>query len=201
MPSTFWTRLAILIPCRKEQWCYSERTFGEIYAERTMTRAEVEHAVSMFFNDVRLKTYIEIRPADAMPVPYVVAYAALIKGLFYHAENLDALDGLFEGVDGAAVEAARMRLWPRIRGRGIRKTCGRAGRRIVKTRTAGPCSWRAGLPRPLAQLAARRVTLADLAERKETGVRISKPREQRDGGTTFQHASGIHEERRPTARW
>ena len=75
--------VAILIPCQQQRWCYSDRTFGDIYAARTMTRAEVEHAVSMFFTDVRLKTYIEIRPADAMPIPYVIAYAALIKGLFY----------------------------------------------------------------------------------------------------------------------
>ncbi|MFR1638871.1 MAG: hypothetical protein ACLSVD_06610 [Eggerthellaceae bacterium] len=63
-----------------------------------MTRAEVEHAVSMFFTDVRLKTYIEIRPADAMPIPYVIAYAALIKGLFYAPTSLDAMDGLFADV-------------------------------------------------------------------------------------------------------
>ncbi|WP_371298060.1 hypothetical protein [Paraeggerthella sp.] len=35
---------AILVPCKKEQWCYSERTFGDIYADRAMTSAEVEHA-------------------------------------------------------------------------------------------------------------------------------------------------------------
>ena len=45
--------VAILIPCQQQRWCYSDRTFGDIYAARTMTRAEVEHAVSMFFTDVR----------------------------------------------------------------------------------------------------------------------------------------------------
>ena len=36
----------------------------------------------MFFPDVRLKKYIEIRPADSMPIKYVLAYATLIKGIF-----------------------------------------------------------------------------------------------------------------------
>ena len=159
---------AILIPCRKEQWCYSERTFGEIYAERTMTRAEVEHAVSMVFNDVRLKTYIEIRPADAMPVPYVVAYAALIKGLFYHVENLDALDALFEGVDGAAVEAAKDAL---MAAGYEAEVYGRPAAELVDEVMAlarrGLAADEQDYLEPLAQLAAQRVTLADLAERKD----------------------------------
>ena len=159
---------AILIPCRKEQWCYSERTFGEIYAERTMTRAEVEHAVSMFFNDVRLKTYIEIRPADAMPVPYVVAYAALIKGLFYHVENLDALDALFEGVDGAAVEAAKDALMAagyeaEVYGRPVAELVDE----MMALARRGLAADEQDFLEPLAQLAAQRVTLADLAEGKD----------------------------------
>ncbi len=70
---------------------YDPRPFGEIYAERPMTGTELEHALSMVFPDVRLKTYVEIRPADSMPIPYVIAYAALIKGLFYCDESLEAL--------------------------------------------------------------------------------------------------------------
>ena len=71
---------------------YDSRPFGEIHAETPMTRADVEHALSMVFPDVRLKSYVEIRPADSMPVPYAIAYAALIKGLFYDDENLAALE-------------------------------------------------------------------------------------------------------------
>ncbi|MGI6104940.1 MAG: glutamate-cysteine ligase family protein [Raoultibacter sp.] len=98
---------AILIPCTNSEWCYSEKTFGEIYAETPMETSDVEHALSMLFNDVRLKTYIEIRPADAMPVPCVLAYAALIKGLFYSEESLSALETLFAHVDAAAIEDAK----------------------------------------------------------------------------------------------
>lgn len=37
----------------------------------------------MTFLDVRLKHYLEIRGADSMPFGYVMAYLALIKGIFF----------------------------------------------------------------------------------------------------------------------
>ncbi len=83
------------------------RTFGEIYADKIMTKSEVEHACSMFFTDVRLKTYVEIRPADAMPIPYVIAYAALIKGLFYSETSLSELESIFAGVDENDIAQAK----------------------------------------------------------------------------------------------
>ena len=85
----------------------TEKTFDELYADASMTLADVEHALSLLFNDVRLKTYIEIRPADSMPIPFVAAYATLIKSLFYSAESLDALDELLAGVDEEAVTQAK----------------------------------------------------------------------------------------------
>lgn len=89
------------------RWRATSQTFGEIYAETPMERADVEHALSMFFNDVRLKTYVEIRPADAMPVPYAVAYAALIKGIFYSERNLNDCLQEFSGVTEADVAQAK----------------------------------------------------------------------------------------------
>lgn len=160
--------VAILIPCQQQRWCYSDRTFGDIYAARTMTRAEVEHAVSMFFTDVRLKTYIEIRPADAMPIPYVIAYAALIKGLFYAPTSLDAMDGLFADVrrdDYLAAQDALMESGYEadVYGRPVAELCDR----IVKIARDGLADEEQGFLEPLADLVARRVTLADLAERSE----------------------------------
>ncbi|WP_080804063.1 glutamate-cysteine ligase family protein [Arabiibacter massiliensis] len=158
--------VAILIPCKKEQWCYSDRTFGDIYAERTMTRAEVEHALSMFFNDVRLKTYVEIRPADAMPVPYVIAYAALVRGLFYDAASLDALDELFAGVDEAAYGAAKEALMARgydaeVYGQPVAELCDA----VVAIAERGLSEADRPYLEPLARLVAERTTLATLAER------------------------------------
>lgn len=85
----------------------TEHTFGEVYAQRVLGKADIEQMVSMFFTDVRLKTYIEIRPADSMPIPFVAAYAALIKGLFYDEDNLSTLEEAFADVTETAVEDAK----------------------------------------------------------------------------------------------
>lgn len=65
----------------------------EIYKDTLISEAEAEHLLSMFFPDVRLKQYIEIRPADSMPLEYALSYAALIKGIFAsnHAFNFDGV--------------------------------------------------------------------------------------------------------------
>lgn len=100
---------AILVP-DGDGWRATESTFGEVYAENPMTRSDVEHAVSMLFNDVRLKTYVEIRPADAMPIPFVAAYAALIKGLFYHEDNLNELADALSSVTVQDIDNAKQAL-------------------------------------------------------------------------------------------
>ncbi len=64
------------------------KTFGEIYSGYEMSVKEIEHALSMIFPDVRLKKYIEIRPADSMPFEYVLSYAALVKGIFMSASEV-----------------------------------------------------------------------------------------------------------------
>lgn len=47
------------------------------------------HYLTMVFPDVRVKNFIEIRMADAIPFPYNIALPALIKGIFYYNQNLD----------------------------------------------------------------------------------------------------------------
>jgi len=69
---------------------------AECYDTDNLTRADIEHILSMLFFDVRLRNYIEIRCADSVPFPYALAYVALIKGLFYDEENLAALSARFE---------------------------------------------------------------------------------------------------------
>lgn len=157
---------AILIPCNKREWCYTENTFGELYAETPMDRDAVEHAVSMFFNDVRLKTYVEIRPADALPISYAIAYAALIKGLFYNTENLDKLDELFDEVHEQDVEEAKYALMEQGYDANVyqRPVSEIADMLIDWANNALDLADRKYL-QPLADLVARRTTLADLAER------------------------------------
>ncbi len=155
---------AILAPCAKNEWCYTERTFGELYARTPMQRADVEHALSMLFNDVRLKTYIELRPADAMPIPYVIAYAALVKGLFSDEETLAQLEALFCGIGEADIDAAKTALMEA--GYGARvygKEASEVADAVIAIAKAGLAPTERTHLEPLAALVAKRRTLAEEA--------------------------------------
>ena len=144
----------------------TEKTFDEVYADRAMTHDDVEHALSLFFNDARCKTYIEIRPADAMPMTFVAAYATLIKGLFYYDGSLDALDELLADVDINAVEQAKTDL---MRDGYDAMVYGTPAAELVdKLFAIARSSLHQGeamLLRPLAQLVAMRKTLAMMGKR------------------------------------
>ena len=64
---------------------------AEAYAGKDLTPEDVSHIVSMDFPDVRLKQYVEIRMADSLPEPLLLAYAALIKGIFGKNETIERL--------------------------------------------------------------------------------------------------------------
>ena len=121
----------------------------------------------MQFPDVRLKTYLEIRPADSMPIPYVIAYAALIKGLFYNEGNLQQLEALFADVDANAFEMAKDALMEHgYNARVYRAPVADLCDRVVELAENGLSSDDRTLLEPLSRLVAQRVTLADLAERE-----------------------------------
>ncbi len=90
------------------RWRYvGATTFDDLYANRLMTDAEVEHALSMVWPDARLKNFVEIRPADAMPFEYCLAYVVLIRALFYSRRNLDVLESLLANVDESHIRQAK----------------------------------------------------------------------------------------------
>lgn len=62
----------------------------DIYRNTKINTSIAEHILSMFFPDIRLKKYIEIRPADSMPIEYALSYLALIKGVFMSDFAIDA---------------------------------------------------------------------------------------------------------------
>lgn len=159
---------AILVPDAQERWRATSQTFGEVYAETPMERADVEHALSMFFNDVRLKTYVEIRPADAMPVKYAVAYAALIKGIFYSEHNLQSYLDTFATVTESDVADAKTALmqdgWnAEVYGRPVRELLEQV---VTSAKLALSEEDRAFLE-PLAALAFKGVSLAELTALEE----------------------------------
>lgn len=63
-----------------------------------LSQKEVEHILSMFFFDVRLKSYLEIRGADCMPPKYIAAYAQLVKTIF---GSQAAMQNILRHYDGA----------------------------------------------------------------------------------------------------
>lgn len=78
---------------------------GEKSAKQYLAGAEidfVEHLLTMFFNHVRLKNYIEIRFADSVSKQRMLGYVALIKGLMYSEDSLSRLEALFENVQEIA---------------------------------------------------------------------------------------------------
>ena len=72
----------------------------EAYGDAPMTEADIEHLLSMFWPDVRLKKFVEIRPADSLEPDQVAGYVALIKGIFYSEEAMQALEQALGVVQG-----------------------------------------------------------------------------------------------------
>ncbi len=110
------SRQAVLLPDEQEPSGFrfvGEETFDEAYANREMTEAELEHALSMVWPDVRIKRYLEIRPADAMPIEYCLAYVVLIRTLFYSKRNLEVLESLLSNVDEGHIAQAKQALMER----------------------------------------------------------------------------------------
>ena len=154
---------AILVPDGQDGWREDSRRFSEIYAARPMDRADIEHALSMVFPDVRLKTYLEIRPADAMPVPYVVAYAALVKGIFYCEESLTRVEELIGGITTSDVERAKNSLQELgYAGKVYGRPAAEFADEVIAAARAGLSESEQGFLEPLGKLVAARTTLANL---------------------------------------
>ena len=87
-----------------------DKRADEIYHDREMTEKEVEHLISMYFPDVRLKNYIELRAGDSMELPFALAYASLVKTIFYTDEIRQELCSFFGNVTKEDIEAAKLSL-------------------------------------------------------------------------------------------
>lgn len=88
----------------------TNKTTSEIYGDKEMSNDDCAAACSHLFNDVRLKNFIEIRPADALPTNMEVAYVALIKGIFYSEEALSIIEDYFGPQSETSFEEAKRNL-------------------------------------------------------------------------------------------
>ncbi|MCL1847591.1 MAG: glutamate-cysteine ligase family protein [Coriobacteriia bacterium] len=89
------------------------KSFAEIFAGCELDRASIEHILSLFFFDVRFKTYIEIRAADSLPIAYALSFAAFIKGLFYNTGTVADLSSRFECLSAEDIASAKRELCAR----------------------------------------------------------------------------------------
>ncbi|WP_311491923.1 glutamate-cysteine ligase family protein [uncultured Anaerococcus sp.] len=87
----------IFMPTPDGEAYVGRKTLDELMTEENADQM-VNHALSIVFPDVRVKQYIEIRMPDNIPYPYNMAAAALIKGIFFDAQTLEKVCGLFQGM-------------------------------------------------------------------------------------------------------
>lgn len=76
----------------------SDGTVREDLLEAERKKKLIEHIISMGFFHFRVKKYIEVRVADAVPIEKALGYVALLKGLVYSDENLKILDETLAGI-------------------------------------------------------------------------------------------------------
>lgn len=72
--------------------------------------SDYEHLLTMVFPDVRVKKFIEIRMADALPYPYNMAVPTLVKGIFYDPSNLDKYYELSKSFSDEDINSLNSRL-------------------------------------------------------------------------------------------
>lgn len=99
-PPIFVDRPAANDPEGPAMRAFFDEPAAEAYGDAPMSRHDIEHLISMFWPDVRLKNFVEIRPADCVPLPQVLGYAALVRGIFYSETSLAAIEEAIGVHDG-----------------------------------------------------------------------------------------------------
>ena len=86
------------------------QTAKEYYKNRTLKKTEAAHLLTMVFPKVRSSQYIELCCADSMPQEYTLAYAALVKGIFYNEEAMEKIEEVFAIQKECEMEEAKQAL-------------------------------------------------------------------------------------------
>ena len=99
-------------------------------------------------------------------MPFVTAYAALVKGLFYSEESLSELDSLFAHVTESDIGQAKAELMEKgYRAHVYGREAGRLVDALLSLARKGLASNEANYLSPLVHLASTRTTLASMAQR------------------------------------
>ncbi|MCL1988531.1 MAG: glutamate-cysteine ligase family protein [Firmicutes bacterium] len=87
-----------------------EKTVAEIFSNCEMSTEDILHVISMVFPDVRLKTSIEIRMVDSLPINRAMDYVKLVQNIFYNEEKLDKLYETTKNIVNNDVAMAKLNL-------------------------------------------------------------------------------------------
>ncbi|MCL1998809.1 MAG: glutamate-cysteine ligase family protein [Turicibacter sp.] len=88
----------------------AQKTVAELFDDKPLTHAEILHITSIVFPDVRLKTDIEIRMVDSIPIKEAAAYMNLVKNIFYNQAKLDEIYNKTLSITNADVQLAKENL-------------------------------------------------------------------------------------------
>ena len=142
----------------------TEKTTSEVFGERDIDFNDCANASSHLFNDVRLKNFIEIRPADALPLAEAVAYVALIKGIFYCDSALDEmLDFLGKQGENDFLAAKTALEMGGFDGEAYGKSASQVCEKMIQTAKTGLSENETDYLAPLEKIVEARQTLADIA--------------------------------------
>ena len=87
----------IIFDKTKEGTIYTgDKPMCELYDNREIE--DVEHPLSMFFPNVRLKKFLEFRVADSLEDKQLFGYIALMKGLMYGENSLDLIEKVMPNI-------------------------------------------------------------------------------------------------------
>lgn len=77
----------------------TEKTNEEAYDEKTVSDDQIAGVLDMMMPEIKLTANgLELHCVDALPYPLNMAYVAMVKGLLYNADNLNALHEFATGL-------------------------------------------------------------------------------------------------------
>ncbi|PLS31802.1 glutamate-cysteine ligase [Bifidobacterium margollesii] len=82
-------------------------TAADLYPDRELNQAEINHLISTHFNDVRLKNFIELRHWDSLPLPRAQRLTEIVANLFYDRAQFEGLLSYFDGLRAVDVREAK----------------------------------------------------------------------------------------------
>ncbi|MGO1652762.1 glutamate-cysteine ligase family protein [Senegalia sp. (in: firmicutes)] len=101
----------IIVKNSKGEFIFTaDKKAKDIFDPEISSREEFEHILTMFFPDVRVKGFIEIRMMDSVPLNLSLSGVALIKGTMYSDSNINTLLEIFKDFDDEKTNLLKKRI-------------------------------------------------------------------------------------------